>query len=216
MLEIFMFVNPIGGVCLETERNIINSLDYHHQKARINVVPLTNLQIVNDYLERNELDLHDLDLRNHITNVTYASLLDLKAASFQGKKKARAFILSLQKHINQQHEKYSDTLIKNVVTEVGLDSQTFWEDRNSQLVKDLCDADRQLASELGVKRTPSTMLVDYRHNVDGDGILIEGCVSNDLIDQIVEDRLSSYQGIVNRTPFLQMIAKDHDHLRILK
>lgn len=211
-----MFVNPIGGVCLETERNIIDSLDYHHQKARINVVPLTNLQIVTDYLERNHLDQHDLDLRNHISTVIYESLLDFKAASFQGKKKARAFLLSLQKHINHDQAKYSDDLINLVVAEAALDPATFWDDRNSQLVKDLCEADRQLASELGVKRTPSTVLVDYRHNIDGDGILIEGCVSNKLIDQIVEDRLSSYQEIVNRTPFLQMLAKNHDHLRLLK
>lgn len=210
-----MFVNPIGGVCLETERNIIQSLNSHQQKARINVVPLTNLQIVTDYLQRSNMDLHDLELRNHIATVTYHSLLDYKAASFQGKKKARNFLLSLQKHINKDHEQYCADLVQLAASEAGLDLKTFADDRQSKLVKDLCEADRQLASELNVKNTPSTVLVDYRHNIDGDGILIEGCVERELIDQIVEDRLDSYQQIINQKPFLQLLAKNHDHLRLL-
>lgn len=215
LLEVFMFVNPIGGVCLETERNILQSLNSHQQKARINVVPLANLQIVTDYLKRSNLDLHDLQLRNHIANITYQSLLDYKAASFQGKRRAREFLLNLQRHINKDHEKYSDELVSIAAAEAKLDLKTFTEDRQSKLVKDLCEADRQLASELNVRRTPSTVLVDYRHNVDGDGVLIEGRVERDLFDQIVEDRLGCYQQTINQKPFQQLLTKKHDHLRLL-
>ncbi len=210
-----MFVNPIGGVCLDTERNIIQSLNNHQQKERINVVPLTNLQIVTDYLKRSNLDLHDLELRNHIATITYQSLLDYKAASFQGKKKAREFLLNLQKYINKDHEKYSDELINQAASEAKLENNTFNEDRQSKLVKDLCEADRQLASELNVRSTPSTVLVDYRHNIDGDGILIEGRVERDLFDQIVEDRMGNCQQIINQKPFQQLLTKNHDHLRLL-
>lgn len=215
LLEVFMFVNPIGGVCLDTESNIIQSLNNHQQKARINVVPLTNLQIVTDYLRRSNLNLHDLELRNHIANVTYQSLLDYKAASFQGKKKAREFLLNLQKHINKDHEKYSDELVNQAATEAKLEIETFNDDRHSKLVKELCEADRQLASELKVSCTPSTVLVDYRHNIDGDGILIEGHVDRHLMDQIIEDRLHDCRQTINQKPFQQLLTKNHDHLRLL-
>lgn len=204
-----MFANPIGGLCLTTEVNVIRGLKQHHQKAQINLVPVTNMRVVTDYLRRNHLDVHNLDLRNQVMTITYQSMLDYKAATFQGNKKARAFMMSLQEHLNLTEEgfsQYSDELIKQIVEEVHLDAETFWDDRNGQLVRDLCGADRQLANDLGVLKTPSTVFVDYRHNIDGDGILINGSVSQALIDQILDDKLPQKEVASEQRPCLKIIS----------
>lgn len=181
-----MFTNPIGGVCLKTELNLINCLKAHHQKPRINLVPITNIQVVTDYLRRNHLDLCNLVLRNQIMNITYQSMLDFKAASFQGNKKARAFTMSLQKHLALGIDLYSETLLEGIIDEVKLDAHCFWNDRQSQLAKDLCEADRRLAINLGVTKTPSTVFVDYRRDPNGEGVLVSGKVTTDLINQILD------------------------------
>jgi predicted DsbA family dithiol-disulfide isomerase len=203
-----MFANPIGGHCLTTEVNIMRGLKQHQQRAQINLVPMTNMRIVTDYLQINHLDDHDLALRNQVMTITYQSMLDFKAASFQGNKKARAFIMSLQEHLcDAGLSHYSDQLVEQIADEVQLDQDTFWDDRKGQLVQDLCHADRQLANDLGVLKTPSTVFVDYRHNPDGDGILINGSVSQVLIDQLLEDKLPQQQSdFDSQRPVLKIIS----------
>ncbi len=202
-----MFANPIGGLCLTTEVNIMRGLKQHQQKAQINLVPMTNMRIVTDYLQRNDLDVHDLALRNQVMTITYQSMLDFKAASFQGNKKARAFMMSLQEHLCQDGlSQYSDDLIHEIAAEVQLDTETFCDDRKGQLVQDLCQADRQLANDLGVLKTPSTFFIDYRHNPDGDGILINGSVSQVLIDQLLEDKTPQPTTIDAQQPVLKIIS----------
>ncbi len=214
LLEIFMFANPIGGLCLNTEVNIIRGLKQHRLKVQPNLVPITNMNVVTDFLERNQLDTRDLILRNQVMAITFQSMLDYKAASFQGNKKARAFTMSLQDHLNEGLDCYSDDLIHTIAREVHLDEQTFFTDRVSQLAKDLCEADRQLANNLGVKKTPSTVFIDYRQNINGDGILINGAVTEDLIDQILAKQLPQQQTI-NQKPFLKLLNANRAQLHLI-
>ncbi|WP_261806380.1 DsbA family protein [Lapidilactobacillus luobeiensis] len=215
MLEIFMFANPIGGLCLNTEVNIIRGLKQHKLKVQPNLVPITNMNVVTDFLKRNHLDTRDLVLRNQVMAITFQSMLDYKAASFQGNKKARAFTMSLQDHLNEGLDCYSEALIKLIAHEVHLDEATFFADRQSQLAKDLCEADRQLANNLGVKKTPSTVFIDYREVVDGDGILVNGAVTPELINQILNKQLPRKAAAINQKPFLRLLGRQQSQLHLI-
>ena len=45
MLEIFLFFNPIGSVCLSTEQKLLHQLDKFEQEVKVHFVPVLNLDI---------------------------------------------------------------------------------------------------------------------------------------------------------------------------
>ena len=114
MIELFVFVNPIGNTCLNTERLIMTALNRHAAEAHLTIIPLTNLTVVSDYLKRRHLNMHDLALRNDLTQITQQAVQDVKTASLQGMRRGRSFLMTLQHYINIEGCDYTAELVDQI------------------------------------------------------------------------------------------------------
>ena len=86
MLDMYLFINPLGSTCYHTEQNILKLGDSLNEKINFNFVPLMNFKTINDVMCRMNIPLNNVDIRNRLSENIYHSSIDFKAASFQGKK----------------------------------------------------------------------------------------------------------------------------------
>lgn len=93
MIEIYLFVNPIGPICYQSELTLLDALSDQRKNtiAYITNHEFTHCGISMDYLS---MDRSDLGLRNQQTSQIYQASLDYKAAQLQGRKIARDFYLN--------------------------------------------------------------------------------------------------------------------------
>ena len=173
MIELFLFINPIGPICYDIEKEILNKLNTSRKKIHLQILPFVNLFSVGvsmDYLSMNKADLV---LRNEQTTQIYTASLDYKAAQLQGKKIARDFLLKLQQQIGIERQEYSDALVKELFSETNGDLEMFLEDRSSELVKKNFATDQRVAKDMGITITPSAVVYDFSSEEEY-GVLLEG------------------------------------------
>ena len=82
------------------------------------------------------------------------------AASFQGKKRGRQFLLILQNALIKENINYNNDLVKNAALRSNLDLEIFMEDRNSSLAKKTFRQEQQVAKSLGVKEAATAVVFD--------------------------------------------------------
>ena len=158
MLEIHLFVNPLGMQCYHCEQDVLR-IDRDLQATKLNYqfVPLITMQTIEDTLTRYQLDYRQ---RQRVSHLLYQVSLDYKAALFQGGKRGRRYLLYLQGELIKHQRRYSLALIKEVAAMAGLDLEMFLADRESPLAKQAFSADQKMANELGVTQTASAVVFD--------------------------------------------------------
>ena len=171
LLEVYLFINPLGSRCMKSEKCILRLADQIFGDISYQFIPLLNPQMIDQHLKATNQDCHDLNLRNEQFDLHYRTILDYKAALFQGKKKGRLFLLNLQNQIVDQGQPYSDKLVLEVAKHVHLDLDMFSEDRQSELARRAFQADQRLASEMNVA-DPSTAIL-YNADVSDYGLMLE-------------------------------------------
>ncbi|KRL20422.1 DsbA family protein [Lentilactobacillus kisonensis] len=171
MLEIYLFIDPLNRHCYDAEK-VINKLS---QKLKSNVsvrfLTMLNIRVVNDLATCTPEKAVDHEL-------PFKVILDSKAASFQGKRFGRNFLMDLQHEILDNAEDYCDDLVLELAEKNGLDCDMFREDRRSNLAKKMFRADQRVANEMSVKTPASTVL--FNSAVDGNGLLIKDYDYNSL------------------------------------
>lgn len=183
MIEIYLFINPIGSVCYEAEKQILELMAQENKKIQLRIIPLMNLKTIDDIMKRKNISACDIEYRNQLTKDIYGASLDFKAAQLQGKKRGREFLLKLQQAINIEGRTYSKELSKELFSQMSAgDLEMFLEDRESDFVKEAFISDQQVAREMGIKKHPSAVVYNYACDRDY-GVLVEDCQT---IDQIVE------------------------------
>ena len=180
MIEVYMFMNPIGTECYQAERQILKLVEeIGVKKIQFRFVPFLNMRVVDSYMHRRKLPRHDLKMRNEVFQTLYSASLDYKAIQLQGKKKGRAFLLKLQERVGFQHEHYSASLVDRLLTEIGADMDEFQQDRPTNFVKEAFTTDQQVAHDMGVVNNPSCVI--YNYNCERDfGVLVEGDLCKEL------------------------------------
>ena len=93
MIEIYLFVNPIGPICYQSELTLLDALSDQRKKIQLHILPIMNLHTVGISMDYLSMDRSDLGLRNQQTSQIYQASLDYKAAQLQGRKIARDFLL---------------------------------------------------------------------------------------------------------------------------
>ena len=63
MIEIYLFVNPIGKRCLSIERRIINLINQYDMKIQLRMIPIMNLKTVSEFMQRIGASEKDIQLR---------------------------------------------------------------------------------------------------------------------------------------------------------
>lgn len=186
MLEVFLFVNPIGYRCLSIEHTLKKVISELNTEVTFTFVPYVSVPVVNTYMTFNHLDKLNLPLRNRLTQDAYAAALDFKAVSFQGRKKSRQFLMNLQYLINVEKLQYDNGTVKKALKQAHVDLDWFLEERQNPDLRELCAADEALINEYHITDTPTIIAYNHASETNQAGILIENCMSYALIRQTLE------------------------------
>lgn len=208
MLEIHLFVNPLGSHCFRCERNILKIDHQLNTKVNYRFIPFFNMETIQQTIEAYHLNQHDLIIRQNVSRTIYQVILDYIAASYQGKKRGRQFLLLLQNALIKENINYNNNLVKEVALRANLDLEMFSEDRHSALAKKTFRQEQQVAKSLGVKE-PATAVV-FDSNQSQYGLLLNNFDYETLIsayqNKQLEDKLSITNFIKNYQSHPQTIT----------
>lgn len=91
MIEIYLFVNPLGEYCFEMEQQLLQFIEEEYgtpSKERCNSLSSFGQFADNWGCHATKgISQNNLEERNHLFSMTYSAALDCKAAQFQGKKR---------------------------------------------------------------------------------------------------------------------------------
>ena len=212
MLELHLFVNPLGMRCLRCEKDVLKIDRDLNTKISYQFVPLFNMKTIDNTLKYYHLNPHDLAIRQQVSKTLNQVILDYKAALFQGRKRGRHYLLQLQSALINQGLDYNDELINKIAHDSHLDLEMFFEDRQSQLSKQAFRQDQKIASDLGVSETATAVVFNTE---DSDyGLMIPNFDYNTLINAFKSGKLArptSLDEFVNqyRPPKLQIIQNNN-------
>ena len=184
MLDMYLFINPLGSACYHTEQNILKLGNSLNEKINFNFVPLMNFKTINDVMYRMNIPLNNVDIRNRLSENSYHSSIDFKAASFQGKKKGRNFLLNVQQLVVNDQKDYNFETIKLAAQKSGLDWDIFEQDRHSKLAIEAFKQDQELATEMNVTEHPTIVVYDCSAN-NNSAYSFSGCESLDEIKKVL-------------------------------
>ena len=114
MLELHLFVNPLGMRCLRCEKDVLKIDRDLNTKISYQFVPLFNMKTIDSTLKYYHLNPHDLAARQQVSKTLNQIILDYKAALFQGRKRGRHYLLQLQSALINQGLDYNDELINKI------------------------------------------------------------------------------------------------------
>lgn len=157
-IELFLFVNPLGSECYETGKTIMHFSKEREENIRIRFVPLLNFYTFGEHMKKQKLKGTSLQIRNQLYKQSYHASLAFQAASMQGKKKGRQFLLGLQRVIIECKRDFSKATLFDVAEQVKLDLDMFEEDLESDLIKNTFSKDQKLAQEMAITRAPSCVI----------------------------------------------------------
>ncbi|MEY8445407.1 ClpXP adapter SpxH family protein [Enterococcus ratti] len=197
MIEIYLFVNPLGKNCFKLEQQLLQFIEEEYgkrskEKMQFRFLPLVNLRTIGDVMQHNRISQKNLAARNHLFSTTYSAALDCKAAQFQGKKKGRQFLFKLQEAVGCHKIPYSSELAETLFAQVGGDIAMFKEDRQSEFVKEVFFSDQKIAREMGITKHPSAVVYNYSCEYDF-GVLVEGTHTIRKIKELCKAKNDSYQ-----------------------
>ena len=148
MVEIYLFVNPLGGVCLEIEKKLYNCL-LTTRKIQLRFIPLLNMKTINEFLSRQHIPINDIKRRNRIFEDLYSAALDYKAAQLQGRKRP-TIVDWLTKAVAEDGLAYSPELSEELLLAAGGDIDMYRKDRQSDFVKESFQTDQKLLEKWGL------------------------------------------------------------------
>ncbi|KRL04795.1 DsbA family protein [Liquorilactobacillus oeni] len=189
MLEIYLFINPVGSQCYQSEKNILRLVDPLDNEVRFRFVPFLNLNTVTAIMNARHLPLNDLKIRNKIFNIVYQAALDYKAALFQGSRRGRNYLLNVQKHIIEYGEDYCDEIILEVAKKSNLDLEMFQKDRVSKFTVESFKRDQQMAAEMKIQSHPTAVLYDL--DKFDFGVSFTDCASYDLLKDLCTGKFNT-------------------------
>lgn len=189
MIEIFLFINPLGIACYRNEKEIMTAIEQSNKKVHYHFVPITNIGSVRTDLKRRGYANPNLTVHNVTASNMYNALKDFHSLSFMGSKKARDFLLRIQQEINENKHNYSKELVNAILDELEINKNVFEKNRDSQFISDAIEADYKLANEFDIKETPTTVIYNY-DAIDTCGIAYQGCLESNVIKQIIDGEIS--------------------------
>ena len=169
MLELYLFINPLGSTCYHAEQNILKLVELSKSKIKFKFVPLLNINSISSIMSSYGIDACDLKKRNQISQVLFRSAIDYKAAMFQGTKRGRKFLMTIQQEIHENHRDYTHEM--------------FLADRQSDLAVKCFKQDQKLAADLKVQTHPT--LVVYNLAGYDCGFSIKDCDSLEALEDLL-------------------------------
>ncbi|MBM6613461.1 DsbA family protein [Desemzia sp. RIT804] len=199
MIEFYLFINPMDKDSFENIQNILTFTKTRQEKVKLHILPLLNLPSFNHYMYKNNLSEKDLDMRNKLFSQTYDMCLSFIAASMQGKKKGRNFLLDLQDAVFNQNRTYSEELILEIAEQTKIDVPMFIEDKASDFVKTTFSSDQKVAREMNIETTPSCVM--FNDSMYEYGLLLENKVSYSLLNNLYSIAPNQLDTVIEKNVF---------------
>ena len=180
MLEIHLFINPLGTRCLNSERDVLAVERQLQTKVSYQFIQLINMNTIQQTISFYNLRHCRLKERQCISCMLYQAALDVKAASFQGGQHGRKYLVNVQKIMSDRSVSYSEQVVQKIASLANLDWEIFNEDRKSKMVRQSLQKDQAMADDLGVTVTPTAIVLDT--NDPEYSLLIHDFTYQSLID----------------------------------
>lgn len=185
MFEIFLFVNPIGLYCYDTEVLIMDALDELNINPCFHLIPITNSKVIKEDIIRRKTSGQIINDIPEYTMASYQALRNYHAIKCEyGNKKARCYLINLQKAVNADFNVYSQDLPKQVALDLGLNFKRINSSKISKFVDESIQQDKDLARQYKVKNIPTTVLYNLSGNYTG--ILLEGILAHDKLQALLK------------------------------
>lgn len=162
MLEIHLFINPLGMRCFRCENDVLRVDHDLNTKISYQFIPLFNMQTITDTIDLYKLNPCSLKVRQEVSATLNQAILDYKAALFQGGRRGRQYLLRLQDTMTKNGWHYSDALAQKVAKESQLDLEMFMEDRHSAIAQQSFKKDQAVAHSYGVTTTATAIVYDSK------------------------------------------------------
>ncbi|WP_080146147.1 DsbA family protein [Marinilactibacillus piezotolerans] len=188
-IEIFLFINPLGRKSFEAEEMIESFSKEREEKVKVRFIPLLNFRSVKKQLLDEKTNPTSVDHRNKLYTDSFNASLAFAAASMQGKKKARNFLMILQNSIMENRNVLSRNVVMESAQSAKLDLEMFEEDLNSDLAKRAFTKDQKLAQEMAVQDTPACVL--FNDSDEEYGYRIDSVISKQLLHGLCSDQALS-------------------------
>lgn len=161
MIEIFLFIDPLGNECCKTVQTLSHVLEDRKEKIIFRIIPIVNIHKIKKAVKQGSFvtEGSSLDRQNHLYMNTYQAALAFIAASMQGKQKGEVLLQLLQEKVVHDHQIYSENLLLDIVRQMDLDWETFIEDFHSDLAKSCFQRNQKLAAEMNIHCTPSCVVI---------------------------------------------------------
>jgi len=160
MWEVFLYINPLCTYCLKVEQAMIDFTRKHEIDTQYHFVTNYNMATINDYMQLKGFKITDINERTTASQEVVEAAKLYKAASCQGNKKARNFLMNLQEQVNVLNNPFDDTTIKRTINNSGLDYKAIMVDKESQCVVQGLKRDQQLSMEMNIQKAPTAVIFD--------------------------------------------------------
>ena len=184
LIEIFLFVDPLGKKCNNVRKIISNFKTERPERIKLRVIPMVNFNKVYRHTRRQSVSSHSsiVDQNNQFSTNTYQACLAFHASAMQGKNKAHKFLTVLQEQVVEEGFSYTEDLMYDIVRNIGLDVEMFTEDYGSELTKKIYKKNLKLAAEMKVKSTPSCVI--FKDDDDEEAIRLNKEIENEMLHSI--------------------------------
>lgn len=158
-IEIFLFINPISESSFKMEKEVLKFIGIYEKDAQMSILPYHNPQTLFNYMQRNQMPTQSTQLWNTLQNDIYHVSLAYIAATIQGKKKGRNFLMDVQEQIVDQDKPLSKKLLIEAAKKARLDIEMFLSDFHSSFTQSLFHLDQEVSKTMGATDTPTCVLV---------------------------------------------------------
>ncbi|MDF7638548.1 DsbA family protein [Lactobacillus sp. ESL0791] len=204
MFEVFLFINPIGIYCYDTENLIKKTIDDLNVDVCFHYIPLVNSEVIKSDIIRRTKDGQNISNISKYTIAAYQSLKYYHAIKLNyGNKKARSFLFQLQKAINRNFAVYTPALPIKIAKELKLDSKSITSYQDTNYIFDSINEDKMLAKKYDIKHIPTTII--FNESDTYNGILLEGRVAYNNLLQLFKNENGCRFGKLNPSPGLRLI-----------
>ena len=150
MLEAYLFIDPLCKKCIKSEQIIKKLARNLNIRFSYQIIPMLNLKIIHRKRSRSD--------SQHNYQLYYDTVMDYKAALFQGQKRGQNFFIMLQNELLNDNHPYNNRLVMSTAENAKLDLDMFKEDRRSRLARKAFKSDQQLVNEMKISKPSSAVI----------------------------------------------------------
>lgn len=201
IIEVFLFVNPLGRTCYESEKFVEAFSAERDEKVKVRFVPILNIRSIGNLVKGN----YDSSLsnRNQLYTESYNASLAFQAASMQGRKKGRKFLMKLQQSVIKDGSAVTRELMLQIAEALNLDIEMFEEDLESELSRTAFNKDQKLALEMGVTESPSCVVYSSKDTTSG--YRIDSSITKQLLHGLCNDQAEKNDQAVTHLSLYQTV-----------